>query len=842
LLISLFFTLLIILFFVVFCCEWSSLTFVDTTIDEVLFFLTMPAAGTSSEMIWDFVKLVILPTVIYGIILIILWFIVKDKIKRKKIFIIILVISILLSGIQLYRLAKQYEVFDYLNNQDKMSAIVDSEYYFPEETDIEFPEVKRNLIYIFLESMEITYADESVGGGFGTNVIPELSEIALENESFSGSDNKINGALNTYGSTFTTGAIVSHMSGLPVMSQLGNDLTASVEDFYPNLKSLGDILADAGYTQEFILGSDITFGGRESWFLQHGNFSFFDYKYAIEQGLIPEDYYVWWGYEDEKLFTYAKEEVLRLAEESEPFNLTLLTVDTHFEDGYLCELCDAEFGDNRYANVMACSSRQVAEFINWIQQQSFYENTTIVIAGDHLTMDSDFCKGVENNYQRKTYVTYINSAVEVEDDSYRSYTTLDLFPTTLASLGCRIDGNRLGLGTNLFSSERTLVERYGYGYVNNELKKKSELLETIGSWDYLDKNTIQTRRFMEIDSYLVGEDIVQIKVTALENTEEDIDLLTVEINDLEGNIIEGKEFEHLSDNSFIVDINASDLNENYDGEIIIRAFVGDEESIIYEKTGSLLLLSRFDFTNYLAGLKELDNVAIMIAVKDEATYSLSEEQVSLLKEMGLEVSIANQFRDSYLALIDKKKIITESESNKTLSYEGTLDNGLNIKLKSVGANALEEDEELSVLASIIIGEEDYAINKRGFNIVVYDYLMGEVIDTVSFDTYADYSQIELKHSYNSLFKTLKVEYHNITSFFKENLIMEVYMYYWDDESIVDIRKVYLVKRYDNNGKVYYMTTINVGDYDIENFHFVIYCKDTDGTRKIPKLKFDGSLK
>ena len=89
--------------------------------------------------------------------------------------------------------------------------------------------------------------------------------------------------------------------------------------------------------------------------------------------------------------TNAKEKLSEIGIKDEPFNFTMLTVDTHFEDGYVCEQCQNEFGDNRYANVMACSSRQVDAFVKWIQKQPFYENTTIIISGDHLTMDSDFC-------------------------------------------------------------------------------------------------------------------------------------------------------------------------------------------------------------------------------------------------------------------------------------------------------------------------------------------------------------------------------------------------------------------------------------------------------------------
>lgn len=66
-----------------------------------------------------------------------------------------------------------------------------------------------------------------------------------------------------------------------------------------------------------------------------------------------------------KLFQFAENKLQELSTQDQPFNLTLLTVDTHFEDGYVCDLCQDEFGE-QYADVMACSSRQVAEFISWI--------------------------------------------------------------------------------------------------------------------------------------------------------------------------------------------------------------------------------------------------------------------------------------------------------------------------------------------------------------------------------------------------------------------------------------------------------------------------------------------
>lgn len=50
-----------------------------------------------------------------------------------------------------------------------------------------------------------------------------------------------------------------------------------------------------------MLGSDATFGGRGAYFNSHGTCEIWDINTAKELGKLSEDYYVWWGYEDNKL-------------------------------------------------------------------------------------------------------------------------------------------------------------------------------------------------------------------------------------------------------------------------------------------------------------------------------------------------------------------------------------------------------------------------------------------------------------------------------------------------------------------------------------------------------------
>lgn len=499
--------------------RWMFATWTNLSMDELVYHLTAPLDGTNTDMIWDYVRVCAVPTilVIFFLILILIAWRKKEKVHlfRGIINLVALVGIIVMLGYTWTELG----VGDYLKDQNTESKFIEDEYVDPTDVEVVFPEQKRNLIYIFLESMETTYSDVDDGGAFDENVIPELTEIAQTNEDFSGADPKLNGGYSLAGTTWTMGAMFAQTSGLPLnISISANDMDTQ-DSFFPGVTTLGDILSDAGYTQTLLIGSEAQFGGRKLYFQEHGNYEMEDYSYAIENGLIPSDYKVWWGYEDQKLFEFAKEKLLQLSQGDEPFNLTMLTVDTHFEDGYVCEQCPTEY-DTQYSNVMACSSRQVGEFLKWIQQQDFYENTTIVISGDHPTMDSDYCAEIdqEGNYDRRVFTAYINAAAYAQDQQERTYSTFDNFPTTLAALGVQIDGDRLELGTNLFSGTKTLLEEFGNSKVNAELKKKSEFIEKLSAMDKTNDALLIREGKMngadaDIDMTHVAEGYIPVAVT-----------------------------------------------------------------------------------------------------------------------------------------------------------------------------------------------------------------------------------------------------------------------------------------------------------------------------------------
>lgn len=466
-----------------FSIQWMFDTWNNLTMDELVYHLTAPLDGTNEGMIMEYLNTCVAPTLLVLVLILILFIAWR---KKKKYYVVMgvgMIASLAVSTIVVRSAWTKLDAGSYVKAQGEYSDFIDDYYVDPAEAEITFPEKKRNLIFIFLESMETTYADTENGGAFEENVIPELTKLAQENEDFSGEEDKLNGGYSMPGTTWTIGAMFAHTSGLPLSVSINGNNMDTQDSFFPSAITLGDVLEREGYSQTLMIGSDATFGGRRLYFTEHGNYDIVDYNYAIQSGMIPEDYKVWWGYEDQKLFSFAKEKLLELSSQDIPFNLTLLTVDTHFEDGYLCEVCPDVYGDDQYSNVMACSSYQVDDFVKWVQEQDFYDNTTIVIVGDHPTMDNDYCDDVDDNYVRNVYTTYINSASEVQTNVERNYTTFDTFPTTLAAIGANIDGNRLGLGTNLFSTAQTLTERLGVSAVKRGVSGKSKLMEQLADID-----------------------------------------------------------------------------------------------------------------------------------------------------------------------------------------------------------------------------------------------------------------------------------------------------------------------------------------------------------------------
>ena len=523
---------------------WYRFTF-NTGFKEMLYTVFFsPLKGTNSDFVWNALKLCAPPVIIVSAIYIVVFlrsrsFLAKHpetealkdyyaekkekkdkkkaagglteeerKIKRNRFvrwLCVILAVSIFIGSVVGAFIT--LGIYPYLRSISDTTLIYDEEYVKPDISKITADGETKNLIYIYLESMETTYASTDVGGYQEMNCMPGMTRLASENLTFSDkSGGLLGGFRNPEGTRWTIAAILATTSGIPFSFPVARNSMSRRETFAPGLTNLGDILEEKGYEQEFLCGSDAEFGGRKNFFVQHGNYKIFDLFSAREKGYIAPDYKVWWGYEDLYLYEIAKDEITELASHDGPFNFTMLTVDTHHVDGYVCRLCRREY-DNTTANVVSCADRQLVEFVDWIKEQDFFEDTVVIISGDHPRMDTNLVEDVEYD-DRTIYNCFINVDTATENGTEnRSYTPMDMFPTILEAIGFDVEGDRLGLGTSLFSPTPTLAERFakeiaeerakegdpvtdeeaellGYQKLNEEVAKYSEFYDNFSKESY----------------------------------------------------------------------------------------------------------------------------------------------------------------------------------------------------------------------------------------------------------------------------------------------------------------------------------------------------------------------
>lgn len=468
--------------FTLYAIIWYARNIDNTPFEQLLFHMRIPLEGAGFNPLkkfgWPAAALAGFAAFCYWFYI---WFLAvprRRKIRGHVITLVVIFLIVVVIGLD------TIGIFAYAKARLNESPLWASEYVDPDEVDIVFPDKKQNLIYIIMESMETTYADRSHGGAEPTNLVPHLTDFALDDDNvmFSqlGDPTRLGGARNMTGLTWTAASLIGQMGGIPlkVPTVDVNAFRTESGEFLPGATMIGDILYDEGYALEMMMGSSARFASRDDMYRSHGPWVMWDYDALARDKLIPPGHFVFWGIEDRMLFDLAKDRLTELADGSMPFVFSLLTVDTHFPDGYTYP--DRPMLDLRsYGNAIAWSDRDLADFVTWCQAQPFYENTTIVMLGDHLSMGKRFFDSVPDAYDRRIYNVMMNVAREVDTTRLfnREFTVMDFFPTTLAALGATIEGDRLGYGTNLFSDVGTLLERHGVQVVDDMLATNSHFYD-----------------------------------------------------------------------------------------------------------------------------------------------------------------------------------------------------------------------------------------------------------------------------------------------------------------------------------------------------------------------------
>ena len=349
-------------------------------------------------------------------------------------------------------------IIPYYYYQYSTSDLYENYYHVPTITAQDFPQKKRNLLLIYLESVEKNFASADL---YDRNLLPQLSKLAQKNPH---SDNYFS----LYGTDYTKGALVSGHCGTP--NKLPPIDTPLVNQFR-NMTCLSDILANNGYETWFAKSADHSFAGTDIFYTNHNYQHIIDAS-VLTQGMDPktikqyESSYN--GLSDKLLFTNLLSHFQK-GDIKEPFLMTTFTVDTHFPGTVLPKNCPKIYGDMR-DNIL-CTDDNVISFLNAFRQTPYWKNTTIVVLGDHLMFQELLHK---SHVKRGIYNVFLNLPKTMTINPQKQFTAVDMAPTYLEAIGINLKDHTFGLGRSLFSEIPSLISIPDLDF-KNEIKKKSPI-------------------------------------------------------------------------------------------------------------------------------------------------------------------------------------------------------------------------------------------------------------------------------------------------------------------------------------------------------------------------------
>jgi len=302
----------------------------------------------------------------------------------------------------------------------------------------------RNLVTIYLESGENTYSDTDL---FGKNLLADLDQATA-------GWSRYDGLQQFPGGGWTMAGLIGTECGIPVKSELltaevnHNVFGEEVEHYLPGARCLGDVLHDSGYTSTFVGGANTTFAGKGTFLHDHG----YDFVYGLEHWEAanePRQNVSVWGLSDHQLASYAIDELRRLREAGRPFNLTMLTLDTH-EPGGVYPTCTTDDGI-AMATAIQCSMKAVSHVLQYLRDNHFLDDTVVVVTGDHLkaTAEGGFYKAELDAQKDRTIILRVWSPDGPVAFNRERSDQLSMLPTTLDLIGLGAPDGRAGLGVSL---------------------------------------------------------------------------------------------------------------------------------------------------------------------------------------------------------------------------------------------------------------------------------------------------------------------------------------------------------------------------------------------------------
>lgn len=295
----------------------------------------------------------------------------------------------------------------------------------PEITVLPLSIKPKNLIFIYLESVEQLYFDEKLY----PQLLPNLSRLRQQAHSYTN-------LKQVKGTGFTMAGIVASQCGVPLNTNVigsGNTALGSVKKPLPDYVCMGDILKAYGYQNVMYKGASLSFSGARNFFNAHGfeNAKGKDY-WEKNLGDVAT---TGWGIYDDTLFEQSLMTVEELHRSESPFAFSLVTLDTHHPDGHASASCPEYIhSEDTLLNALHCTDYLVDKFVKDIEQRGILDDAVLVVFSDHLAMRNTQWSVLQEHQEKRRLSFFVmnNEEPSLFDDPA---THFDIAPTVLDYMG-----------------------------------------------------------------------------------------------------------------------------------------------------------------------------------------------------------------------------------------------------------------------------------------------------------------------------------------------------------------------------------------------------------------------
>lgn len=348
--------------------------------------------------------------------------------------------------------ADSSDIAEIINFTNSFSA-QPNEKYFGKAKDM-------NVIYLHLESMQSFLIDYELEG---EQVTPFLNSL-VKNENTMYFDNFYHQT--AQGKTSDAEFMLENsLFGLPQGSAF---ITKGQNTF----EAAPSLLKDYGYTSAVFHGNNGSFWNRNIIYNQFGYDEFFDEgSYDTSDSKNMAEY----GLMDKPFFEQSESLLETLPQ---PFYTKFITVAHHFPykiDQDLATIGKATTGDasvDNYFQTARYADEAIEQFFTYLKESGLYENTMIVMYGDHYGISDNHNKAMEQiigeevtpvvnaDLQRVPLFIHVPGMEGGVNHTYGGQ--IDLLPTVLHLLGVETKNN-IHFGTDLLSEEHSEIVPFRNG-------------------------------------------------------------------------------------------------------------------------------------------------------------------------------------------------------------------------------------------------------------------------------------------------------------------------------------------------------------------------------------------